>query len=222
MLIGDEQLKQLARRGYEYARTLGNISRIGMFSEGCTVGDMTNLAIRLSEAGVGDYWDDVDLYVRNQLTEIQVRDPERLKATGFSEGHLGNVLDHAITPTGWSHNRCFCCDWNVKSAYYHAWDSIVRAQGDHAWINLLLNRASPWLDIDSHLPYEGKVVIHNKSARRISARLPGRVDRGSVKVTISDQPVNKRPVEVPPLGNWLLLTNVLPRQTITLSLPVKE
>ena len=27
--------------------------------------------------------------------------------------------------------------------------------------NLLLNRASPWMDIDSYIPYEGKVVLKN-------------------------------------------------------------
>jgi len=30
------------------------------------------LAIRLSDYGVGDYWDDVDQYVRNHLTESQL------------------------------------------------------------------------------------------------------------------------------------------------------
>ena len=41
-----------------------------------------------------------------------------------------------------------------------------------AQVNLLLNRASPWLDIDSYLPYAGKVVVKNKTARTISLRIP--------------------------------------------------
>ena len=44
----------------------------GMPDEGCAVADMTLLAILLSDGGVGDYWDDVDQYVRNQLIEHQV------------------------------------------------------------------------------------------------------------------------------------------------------
>ena len=31
---------------------------------------MTLLAILLSDGGVGDYWDDVDQYVRNQLIDV--------------------------------------------------------------------------------------------------------------------------------------------------------
>lgn len=221
ILVGNEQLKDLARRGYEYSRTLGNISRIGMFSEGCTVGDITNLAIRLSESGVGDYWDDVDLYVRNQLTEIHAIDREKLKQAGLPEDiidrQFGNVLTHAINPTSWFIDGVYCCDENVKVAYYKAWESIVRIQGDHARINLLLNRASPWLDIDSYLPYEGKVVIRNKTARQISIRLPGWVEAASVKVM-----TDNKPIEASQLGNWLLLTTVSPGQTISLSFPVKE
>ena len=31
-------------------------------------------------------------------------------------------------------------------------------------MNLLLNRASPWIDVDSYLPYEGRVQLKNKTA----------------------------------------------------------
>ena len=38
-------------------------------------------------------------------------------------------------------------------ALYDAWESIVRCLDDMAQVNLLLKRASPWLDVDSYLPY---------------------------------------------------------------------
>ena len=40
-------------------------------------------------------------------------------------------------------------------------------------MNLLLNRASPWVDIDSSLPYEGLVRIRNKVADTVAVRVPG-------------------------------------------------
>ena len=46
-------------------------------------------------------------------------------------------------------------------------------------MNLLLNRASPWLDVDSYLPYEGKMVIRNKTCERVSIRIPSWVDRSN-------------------------------------------
>ena len=40
---------------------------------------MTLLALKLSEMGVGDYWEDVDQYVRNHLTELQITDAEAMR-----------------------------------------------------------------------------------------------------------------------------------------------
>jgi hypothetical protein len=49
-------------------------------------------------------------------------------------------------------------------------------------VNLLLNRASPWLDVESWLPYEGRVVLHPKTVRRVAVRLPRWVAPEEVKV----------------------------------------
>jgi len=55
-------------------------SRIGLFGETCIIGEMTILAAELSKAGIGDYWEDVDQYVRNHLAEMQVLDANALQA----------------------------------------------------------------------------------------------------------------------------------------------
>ena len=66
-----------------------------------------------------------------------------------------------------------CCRGNGAQEPYRAWDGIVSCTDGAAQVNLLLNRASPWLDVDSHLPYEGRVVIQDKRARTVAVRLPG-------------------------------------------------
>ena len=98
---GDQALKTLVHEAYEHACRSG-LRRVGWFPswitperfgrlgdvaawlkeacEGCSIGDMVGLAVALSDAGVGDYWDDVDCFVRNQLVEQQVIDKERLSA----------------------------------------------------------------------------------------------------------------------------------------------
>ena len=91
----DERIKQFVREAYEHGRMTG-LARMGWFpawttperfgrpewvktlAETCGIADMLALAVALSDAGVGDYWDDVDHYVRNQLTEYQFTDPELL------------------------------------------------------------------------------------------------------------------------------------------------
>ena len=76
--VNDKHLKDFVRSGYEYSRDQG-IARLGLFGETCTISDMIAIAIKLTESGVGDYWDDVDGYVRNQLIEQQVTSKQELE-----------------------------------------------------------------------------------------------------------------------------------------------
>jgi len=77
-VTNDANLKRFVRSGYEYLRNFG-LARIGLFGESCTTADMTYLAIKLTDAGVGDYWEDADQYIRNQLTELQITDSTKLR-----------------------------------------------------------------------------------------------------------------------------------------------
>jgi len=83
IVANDFRLKQFARDGYEWARQHG-IHRLGIFpggggmTEGCTIADMTGLAVALTDAGLGDYWDDVEQYARNGLVSSQLTDREEL------------------------------------------------------------------------------------------------------------------------------------------------
>ena len=209
----DVRLMEFVRCGYEYLRNWG-IARIGLFGENCTVGDMTQLAIRLSDFGVGDYWEDVDGYVRNHLTELQITDPVKLHAVVDSmpppddtpdpnntttdqviERNVGAYLSDGSHPTlipRGSFQWTICCSGNCTPALYLAWHGITRYDESNkvATVNLLLNRASAWLDVDSHLPYEGKVVIQNKTARVIQVRIPCWVDKKAVQAWVGGQAVS--------------------------------
>src|SRR6185295_4043062 len=68
----NQRIKEFVRDGYEYCRNFG-LARLGLFGEGCATGDMTWLALKLSDAGVGDYYEDADGYVRNQLANCNSR-----------------------------------------------------------------------------------------------------------------------------------------------------
>jgi len=70
---------------------------------------MAAVAIKLSEAGVGDYWDDVDGYARNQLIENQLIDADEL-ARVSALGEPPN-LDYPYVSTEnviEKNRRCFC------------------------------------------------------------------------------------------------------------------
>jgi hypothetical protein len=72
-----------------------------------------------------------------------------------------------------------CCQGNLTRALYLCWDSILEAKsGDRLKVNLLLNRASPWADVNSWIPFEGKAVIKmKKPMKHVLVRVPQWVDK---------------------------------------------
>ncbi len=87
LAVGDANLADFVRHSFEWARTKGN-ALLGYFpenidnyaeletSELCEVAGMIGLALKLSAAGLGDYWDDADRWIRNMFAEGQLLRPE--------------------------------------------------------------------------------------------------------------------------------------------------
>lgn len=253
MAANDWRVIEFIRRAYEYTLTLG-IPRTGWIScyptmsnhmEGCFLGDMVAFGIRLSDAGIGDYWDDVDAIVRNQLVEGQLINARLLenvasifteKGKSVCEGQSPgipypnqevdeNVIERTLgnfaaqsTPTSipkpWVMQ---CCTGNGTQGLYYAWEAIVRQNGDTAQVNLLLNRASKHLDIDSYLPYEGKVSIHNKDLRSISVRIPSWIAKKEIRSNINGIQCPGRWV-----GRYLVFDSLIPRDKVNIEFPIKE
>ena len=225
----DGYVKEFVRSGYEYARNQG-IARLGLFGETCTISDMVGTAVKLSEGGTGDYWDDVDGYVRNQLIEQQLTDAKQLQKVSNAGGASSAGLDPLIERTlgifcdgadlGQIPNTASvqCCTGNGTQALYYAWKGILSEGRDAAvQVNLLLNRASPWMDVSSYLPYEGKVVLRNKTARTLSLRIPDWVDREAVKCAVGGK---RRDFSW--VGNYAVLSGLEPEDQIVFTFPVVE
>ena len=248
---GDVRVLEFVRRAYEFTLTQG-IARLGWincwpasrsannFCESCALGDLVAMGIRLSDAGLGDYWDDVDACVRNQLVEQQVTDAaalERIAAASSNPSWMEGPQAHpnqlnydntiartlgvffgqgspVAAPNPWVMQ---CCTGNATQGLYYAWEGAVRESGDTAHVNLLLNRASKLLDVHSHLPYEGKVILKNKGARRIAVRIPAWLDRRALRATVGG-----KSVEPDWLGNRLVFCGLDAPCEIALTFPVAE
>ena len=257
VVANDLRMKEFVRDSYEYGRSLGMAaigwypSPDGQFCEGCTLGDMAALGIRLSDAGMGDYWDDIDRLARNQLVEGQLVDaelleevaksgPQRPAGSQWIVGNSGeyrpmviytgqdvseNVINRALgnyaglsTPTTLPDTWVMqCCTGNGTQGLYYAWEGTVRYRDGQAQVNLLLNRASQWLDIDSYLPYEGKVVVHNKTAERIAVRIPAWVNRTEIRARVNDADRCFWWV-----GNYMQLDGLVPGDCLVVEFPMME
>ena len=204
-------------------------------SESCSTADAICFAVRLSDSGIGDYWDDADQYIRNNLAEMQLTELSQIKALASDEKHeldpsmitTENVAERnvgaftSISDPGASYGYwTICCIGNCNTALYKAWEAITRIDNNTktAVVNLLLNRVSEWLDIDSYLPYQGKAVIKNKTAKRIHVRIPVWADKNSVKVAING--INGKETAKIWSGNYLIIENTAANDIITIEFPM--
>ena len=247
--VGDKAVIQYIRGIYDFGRMTG-IPQIGWFpehhsietrSEACQIADMVAMAVKLSKAGAGDYWEDVDQYVRNQFIENQMIDsdwvakiPEKYlhkKPVNREGGESDDrVAERSVGSwVGWAAPNDLmaldqdvpgimqCCTGNAGRALYFAWEGILQYRNGTAQVNLLLNRASRWMDVDSYLPYEGKVILKNKTAENAAVRIPLWVDREAVKCQLGAAEV--QPIWV---NNFVAFTELDPQDQITITFPMVE
>jgi hypothetical protein len=59
-------------------------------------------------------------------------------------------------------------------------------------VNMWLNRRSPWLDVWSWLPHEGKLLIQNKGMRQLTVRKPGWAHRARIRCQVDGRDVEPR------------------------------
>jgi hypothetical protein len=238
----DSWLKEFAREGYQDALRNG-VVQLGWFpaivkpekfgrpawqhtvDEACGVADMVVLAIRLSDAGLGDYWDDVDSIVRNQLTAQQVIDLDLMRRASGTNGEqdallkrfLGGFGNASVTSIPPIADIAGCCTGNGPQALYYAWEGITRFQNGVATINLFLNRASAWMDVDSYLPYEGQVILHNKLAHTAFLRIPAWLRSLPIDLLINGK--HTQPVRA---GNYLVFDGLKANDVIALRFDVPQ
>jgi hypothetical protein len=97
---------------------------------------------------------------------------------------------------------------------YYAWHGITRFSDGVATVNLLLNRASKWMDVDSYLPYEGKVELHNKEAKMALVRIPNWVDMDEVRCFV-DSKITRPPAT----RRYLIFDGLRKGETIRVEFP---
>ena len=270
-ITADRELMDFVVRGYEWGRELGvnasvNPSRnsewvkgygiLGYFpevtngfmwesSEICEVADMITLALNLSEAGAGDYWDDADRWIRNMFAEGQLTSTDwiyRVQELGLEKPDVQHILPAEVDPyattdmvpernlgafggfssandwfpgngTGIMH----CCTANGSHAIYRIWERILRYRDGELRVNLLLNRASTWADIDSYVPYLGRVDVKVKKPLDLSVRIPEWVSPSEASCE-----VNGKERSLSWDGRYARIGSVIPGDVATLSFPIFE
>jgi hypothetical protein len=214
-------------------------------AESCFLAYVIANAALLSAAGAGDYWDDVDRWVRNQFAEAQLRrvdwvdrlvkdQPVRglppystadnvggrnigafAGAMQFNDWFGGYVHPVARESGGMAIQHC--CTARSATAVYNVWKNIVHYEGGKLRVNLLLNRASKWADIDSHIPFVGQVDVKVKEPVNLSVRIPEWVKPQEVQAAVDGA---RR--ELSFTGRYAQVGDLRMGQTARLTFPIGE
>lgn len=248
---GDADIAAFARQGYEWARSLGS-PLVGFFPEyiddppgivdlmdceTCCTADMIKLALLLTGCGQGDYWDDVDRYLRNQFAEMQLLNGDwideraaTLPPTPVGPEETADQVSQRIVGgfASWSSANdfvaydpapgvTFCCVGNGARAMYFTWERMLDCHAGQVTVHLLLNRPSDWVDVHSCLPVEGRVELQVKRPCALLVRLPEWVTAGEAGCTMNGAP---RALEYS--GRYAKIGQVAVGQTVTMTFPVAE
>jgi hypothetical protein len=211
-------------------------------SEGCTISDMAALAIWLAQAGAGDkYWDDAERILRNHFAESQLTpvQGDYLERSAFKSDRVpvaynestDRVTERNIgafagwpTPNDWVYKRGIqhCCTGNCSRVIYYAWESILGydKESRELRINLLLNRASPWADVYSHIPYQGQVDIKIKQpCQNVVMRVPEWVATNGPDIHCT---VNGKMRDIRWQRRFIHLGNAQPGDRFSVTFPIAE
>ena len=250
--VNDREQMEFVKNSYEWAKTQGS-DLVGFFPEWiapnyptneiCEVADMIGIALRLTESGVGDYWDDVDRWVRNQFAESQLTKADCVyrmaqkrpaKAVAFNQTADRAVERNLGAFAGWSTGNDWltdtirspdwgimhCCTGNAARAIYWVWQRMLDYKDGTLRLNLLMNRASPWADVYSYIPYEGQVDIKvTKPCKNVLVHVPQWIKTGSDQVTCT---VNDQPRSLTWEGRYVSVGEATKGDKVAVEFPISE
>lgn len=229
--------------------TPGDMHDQGYEHETCTLVDAIGCAITLAHCGYTEYWGVAERFLRGHLVESQLTDTswvyhldtkskdipghktfykvgERLRGAFAGYAAPNDFVYSGVKGRGHIMDVQTCCVASGARGLYYGWSNIVTEHSGRVSVNLLLNRAAKWLDVESYLPYEGKVVLTVKAdLPDLRCRLPVWAPYGAVTVeyVCGDEARRETGRTLPCADNVFLKLGAVRKGTvITIEFPVAE
>ena len=208
---GDAKYLSAAKGIYDYARSLsssfGWVPEYAQWHpmaeehcETCCIKDMLVLARELVRCGHPEYWNDFDLFARNQFAENQIDSATYVVCDeSLPDSADGSITHHDIggrmiggftggsLPNSISINKfrsiAGCCCGTAPQALQVVWDCAVEKENGVWTVNVPLDRETAAWKLVSRYPDEGSMAITLKRGGRAGFRRykwMGRAPRGFV------------------------------------------
>jgi hypothetical protein len=190
LITGKEQQRVAAKGIYDYARSLsssfGWVPEYAQWHpmteehcETCCLKDMIVCARELVRCGYPEYWNDINLFARNQLVENQIdsatyvvcdnetpddhergityHDIDKRMIGGFTGGSLPNSISISKF-----RSIAGCCGGTAPQAMQVVWEDSVTREKDGWVVNVPLDRDAAAWTLTSAYPDEGRMALKLK------------------------------------------------------------
>ncbi|NMP36521.1 MAG: hypothetical protein GX051_00120 [Clostridiales bacterium] len=142
--------------------------------ETCCIRDMIICANELVNCGYSEYWNDMNLFIRNQFTENQVRytgyvttDNSKPDENGITYRDIDKRMLGGFTggsePNSISLSRfrsiAGCCVGTAPTAIKTVWDNCITKENNCFIVNIPCEKETEVLKTESMIPNEGRIRI---------------------------------------------------------------
>ena len=182
-----------------------------------TITSFIRLALELIKEGHGEYWNDIERFVRNQLVENQFRNVRdlRIRNERTAQGLEGAFESYAHPNTLIALKKGTiegCCINGGDRGLFLAYQNAIHESPDGIRINLLWTGATSGVEVVSYASHEGRLDLRPTSQKPLLVRCPDWLPPGTVRVegVSSASPVHVAGTD------YLRIVDAKPRSRITL------
>lgn len=154
--------------------------------ETCCIRDMIICAKELVSCGYPEYWNDINLFIRNQFTENQVKytgyvtcDNSKPDENGITYHDIDKRMQGGFTggsePNSISLSRfrsiAGCCVGTAPTAIKTVWDNCITEENSCYTVNIPCDKETDAVKTESFIPNEGRIRIIARKPCRAGFRL---------------------------------------------------
>ncbi|MHB0999685.1 MAG: hypothetical protein ACYC27_10615 [Armatimonadota bacterium] len=213
--------------------TLLNLSSsYGATPEGepcCTLMEMVTTALSLMDCGRGNWWDTIDRFFRNQITECQFKEWDQVRAGSVPGApnpwdDTRDILKRSVGGFAWASAKeriywpghlMICCTGHAMWTLGKLCENAVRQVDGGIEVNLHLNFDHRLASIECREPYEGRILITPLNTGDVRVRKPSYAKGIRVYIGGVD-------VEYMSSDEYIVLPRIYAGQTIELSYDLSE
>jgi hypothetical protein len=152
--------------------------------ESCSITDALHFILLMAKNINPVYYEIAERYARNQLIENQFKNTDiKILNGNWASWSKPNCLDNGLNMVEG------CCLGSGIRGCFLVWDSVIEKKNDTVYVNMMFSRNSPWLEIISYQPYEGRIGIIIHDAEKIMVRIPSWVKKEEVQININNTSV---------------------------------